>query len=528
MTLLRHSPVRVAGTLAATVFVLATTTAAQGWVRPIDGRGTHPFRSSWGATGEPLLRLTFNDYEDGQSEPSGADRPSAREISNTVATQDRSMPSDVGATSMLWQWGQFLDHDISLTPGADPREEFPIPVPAGDPEFDPRGTGSVLIPLSRSLFEDDRRGRRQQLNEITAFIDGSMVYGSDAERARALRGRRGRLRMTRDGLLPSNTAGLANDPTSQDPSLFLAGDVRANEQTGLLVMHTLFVREHNRIADMINWLPLSDEFVYQFARALVTAQIQSITYDEFLPVLVGRRALRRYRGFRPFANPSIANEFSTAAYRLGHTLIPGDLLRVDASMQSGLPLALRDAFFNPGIVRAEGIDEFLRGLYVQPSQQLDPFVVDDLRSFLFGPPGSGGLDLASLNIQRGRDHGLPSYNAVRRRLGLGRARRWQDVTSDRALRRRLRAAYQEIDDIDLWVGGLAEDNVRGSMLGPVFHAIVVDQFERLRDGDPFHYKRSLPFVLRLWVDRRNLADVIRDNTSIGRELPDDVFRFRRG
>ena len=99
--------------------------------------------------------------------------------------------------------------------------------------------------------------------------------------------------------------------------MFLAGDVRANEQVGLLAFHTLFVREHNRLADKIvkkykRALPSGtserDEHIYQLARKIVGAELQAITYNEFLPALLGPMApsMVKYTGY---------NRYSQSRYR---------------------------------------------------------------------------------------------------------------------------------------------------------------------------------------------------------------------
>ena len=148
-----------------------------------------------------------------------------------------------------------------------------------------------------------------------------------------------------------------------------------------------------------------------------------------------------------------------------------------------------------------------------------------MRSFLFGPPGGRRLRPGlALNIQRGRDHGLPSYNDARRALGLPAATDFTDVSSDPELQGRLRAAYADVEQIDLWVGGLAEDQVPGAMVGELFHAILSEQFQVLRDADRFWYRRTLPPDELREVEAMRLSDVIRNNSDIGDELPDDVFR----
>lgn len=504
--------------------------------RSIDGSGNNPAVEEMGATHTQLLRLVPSAYADGVASLAGPDRPNPRAISNAVSAQSESMPNPLGLSDYLWQWGQFVDHDIDLTDGVAPPEPANITIPLGDPYFDPQSTGTVEMALNRSIYApetgDSVDNPRQQLNEITAWIDASNVYGSDPERAAALRtlDGTGQLRTSAGALLPFNTAGLPNAGGSSS-ALFLAGDVRANEQVGLTAMHTLFVREHNRIArNLAARRPeLSGDALYERARRLVGAEIQVITYREFLPALLGPGALPPYPGYRPEVDARIANEFSTAAYRFGHSALSPTLLRLDAAGEEVAEghLALRDAFFAPQrLIDEGGIEPVLRGLASQVCQSVDPLVIDDVRNFLFGPPGAGGFDLASLNIQRGRDHGLPSYNAVRRALGLRPARNFGDISSRPEIRRRLRAAYDTVEDIDLWVGGLAEDPLPGAMVGELVGVILKDQFEALRDGDRFWYQRVLSRQEQRQVEGTRLADIIRRNTSIGDEIPDDVFHVR--
>lgn len=496
--------------------------------RTIDGSNNNLASPGMGGAGSLLIRLTMAAYSDGVSTLAGVGRPNARAVSNAVAGQTSDLTNPFGTTDFLWQWGQFVDHDIDLTDGVDPAEPANIEVPAGDPWFDPDETGDVVIPMNRSIYETTS-SPREQLNEITAWIDASNVYGSEEERARALRtlDGTGELKMSDGDLLPFNIDGLAN-AGGGDPTLFLAGDVRANEQTGLAVMHTLFVREHNRLARIYadrnpNW---SGDEIYQKARQIVGAEMQSITYREFLPALLGANALGAYAGYDDSVEAGIANEFAHAAYRLGHSMLSEFVLRLEAdgSVSPFGHLALRDAFFQPGRIANEGgIEPVLRGLAGQRHQRIDTRVVDDVRNFLFGQPGAGGFDLASLNLQRGRDHGLGSYNDVREALGLGRKNGFWDISSDVAVVDALASVYDSVDDIDLWVGGLAENPVDGGQLGELFRFIVVDQFRRLRDGDRYWYERTLTREERDEVEDLRLSDIIRLNTAIGTEIQNDVF-----
>jgi hypothetical protein len=500
--------------------------------RSIDGLDPSRANPSWGAANVQLRRWMEAAYDDGMAAPAARLRPNARTVSQIVSHEYEAIPNAAGASAFLWQWGQFLDHDLDLTESA--QEAYPIAVPAGDPFFDPAATGRVAIEFFRSIY-DPATGHalsaaRAQMNFITAFIDASNVYGSDPERAQALRtlDGTGRLLTSDGGLLPFNSAAMPN-AGGDSPALFLAGDIRANEQIGLTMMHTLFVREHNRLADLLHagnpeW---PDERLYQQARAIVGAEMQAITYREFLPLLLGPGALATYEGYRESVDPSIANIFSTVAFRVGHTMLNAQLPRLQAGgapVPEG-PLALKDAFFRPAMLQGPGaLEALLRGFASQRARAIDPFVTDAVRNFMFGAPGAGGLDLAALNIQRGRDHGLPDYNSVRIHLGLAPINSFAAISSHPDVQDRLEQAYGSFECIDPWVGGLAEDPVHGALVGELFFTVIKRQFENLRDGDPYWYERILDARTREYVESLTLSAIIRLNTEIGDELPADVFR----
>ena len=296
--------------------------------------------------------------------------------------------------------------------------------------------------------------------------------------------------------------------------------MRANENVVLSSLHTVFVREHNRLAGEIavanpTW---TDEQVYQRARKIVGAQLQTVTYNEFLPALGIK--LDPYAGYDEFLDAGIANEFSTAAYRLGHSMLSSPILRLDESGQVIVDgnLLLQDAFFNPSLITGEGgIDPLLRGIAASIQQKIDAQVVDDVRNFLFGPPGAGGLDLVSLNIQRGRDHGLADYNAIRLAFGLSPAFSFSDITSDVDLANALAVLYgNDINNVDPWVGMLAEDQLADSSVGETVAAILADQFGALRDGDRFFYLNDSEFTADdlFELDQTTLANIILRNSGI--------------
>ena len=198
-------------------------------------------------------------------------------------------------------------------------------------------------------------------------------------------------------------------------------------------------------------------------------------------------------------------------------------LQSDGTTHPDGNIALLDAFFNPDAITSVWIDPYLRGLGSQMAQRVDPFVIDDVRNFLFGPPGAGGFDLASLNIQRGLDHGIPSYGAIRVAFGTGPLTSFSDISSDPVVIAKLDDAYGTLDSIDAWVGLLSEDHAPGALVGPTLKAIIADQFERLRDGDRFWHESYLPAGLTAAVQQSSLATIIRRNTDVGTELQDNVF-----
>ena len=256
-------------------------------VRSIDGSHNNLANSAWGQSDIPFLRLAPVSYADGKTSLSRPNSESPRVISNSVVKMDGDKtPLGASVSDMFWQWGQFLDHDLTLTPEVAPAERADIAIPVGDPWFDPNAQGSKVMHFGRSIYSVDTSGVRQQHNFISAYIDASNVYGSDVLRASALRTNdgTGRLKVSAGNLLPFNVAGLPNAP-STSVNFFLAGDFRANEQIGLTALHTIFVREHNRIANNLRLQnpAMSGEDVYQHSRALVGGIMQVITYTEFLP-----------------------------------------------------------------------------------------------------------------------------------------------------------------------------------------------------------------------------------------------------
>lgn len=513
---------------------------SQQFNRNINGGCNNINNQNWGEANIPLLREVPSEY--GPSDPlnsfGGVNRANPRSISNAVSKQDSTVFPSPTLSSFVFSWGQFIDHDFGISPAGE--EEVPISA-----SFEPGDMITAPIPFNRTIvFEGTGvNSPRAQENIITAWIDGSNVYGSDLERQEWLRrDSHGKLRTSAGNLLPYNTntreVGGEIDPNAPHMAtegladkVFVAGDERANEQSSLTALHTLFVREHNRVCDELisnfNFNPVTDdELIYQRARKRVAALIQHITYTEFLPALGIN--LATYTGYDNTVQPDLMNGFTTAAFRLGHTMVPNDLLLLDDDgnfVGQGI-VTLPQAFFNPNLIAQNGIEPVLKGISIQFQEEIDARIVEQLRTFLFSPdrgPGPG-LDLAALNIQRGRDHGLADYNTYRQHFTGTVANSVADITSDLNLQGRLASVYPNINDMDLWVGLLSEDKLPNAEIGQTLHAMLTEQFTRLRNGDYYFYLNDPALSSELsYIQNTLLSDVIRRNTNIS-NIQDDVFR----
>lgn len=513
--------------------------------RTYDGTNNNLSNPDWGSAGAYFDDFGSNGFSDLISIPGGENRENPRIISNALGSQATFMPNEFELSDFIWGWGQFIDHDINLNDD-NFNEPNNIPVPACEPLFDPNCTGIETLRMFRSKSDPatgtSTANPRRTINDITSYIDGSAVYGSDAARADWLRSHvDGKLKMSADDLLPWNTVdgefGSAIDPTAPfmvldgfplPEKFFVGGDIRVNEQPGLTAFHTLWVREHNRICDELksahpSW---SDEELFQRARKIVGALIQAVTYEEFLPHI--GITLIPFSSYNENMDASIMNIFSAAAYRFGHTMVNGRLVRFDENGDEWTfgAVDLRDGFFNPSIVKDEGgVEPFFRGLAAQQHQFVDPLIMDDIRNFLFGPPGAGGIDLLSINIARARERGLPDYNTIRTDLSLAPHSDFNDLTSNPQLASALSNVYGgNINDIDPWIGFMSEDHLPNAIIGEGLYSLLKRQFLFLRDGDRYYYENDPAFSADEIETIKNtkLSEIILRNTSI-ETLQEDVF-----
>jgi len=337
-----------------------------------------------------FARLLPPVYEDGVSRPrvsgvTGVPLPNPRVVSTLIHPDISNLHTRYSL--MVMQYAQFLDHDLTMTPIHKGFHESipncrpcdasrtvhpecnPFPIPPRDhfyPELNVTSGDRLCFPFMRSLPGQQTLGPREQVNQNTAFLDASQIYGENTCIVNKLRGFSGRLNSTihpvkGKELLPQSPS----HPECKAPSgyCFIAGDGRASEQPALTVIHTIFLREHNRIVEGLrgvnpHW---SGDQLFDHARRIVIAQNQHVTYNEFLPRMLSWNAVNLYglkllpqgyyKEYSATCNPSIVTEFAASAFRIGHSLLRPHIPRLSPNHQPiDPPILLRDGFFKTDMI----------------------------------------------------------------------------------------------------------------------------------------------------------------------------------
>uniref|UniRef100_A0A4W3IEX4 NAD(P)H oxidase (H2O2-forming) n=1 Tax=Callorhinchus milii TaxID=7868 RepID=A0A4W3IEX4_CALMI len=514
-----------------------------------------------GSVGSSFVRLLPANYADGVLQAVQEPQlPNPRRVSNTLMNGTSGSPSTMNRTALCVFFGYHVIDEITETTGSGcPPEFLSIQVPAGDVVFDPGNTGNVQLPFQRSKWiktsGQSPNNPRVQVNHVTAWIDGSSIYGSSHSWSDALRSfSGGRLASGSDRLLPKQSEGLVRLWKFADPStgqhglqgLDDFGNARANESPFLRAESTIWFRYHNYLADQFqtrnpSW---SDEDVFQNARKWVIGTFQHILFDEWLPAFIGQ-SVPEYTGYKKHVDPGISPEFQSAAMRFISSMVPPGVYMRNKNCQfrnvtnvygsSSPALRVCNNFWsraNPNLKLPQDVDDLMLGMASQIAEREDNIVVEDLRDYMYGSLKFSRTDLMALDIQQGRDSGLSSYNQARQVFDLEPRQNWMSInpnlTEDNP---QLAELYDnDISKLEILVGGLLESFGNP---GELFTAIIKDQFERLRDGDRFwfeNHKNGLFTASDLQTIRNtSYYDVLLATTSAETgDIQRNVFLWKNG
>ncbi|XP_053970061.1 peroxidase isoform X2 [Anastrepha ludens] len=511
--------------------------------RTMDGSCNHLDNPQAGVANTRYGRLLSPKYGDGISSPTraitGAELPNARLVS-LVVFNELDVP-DPEYTLVNMQWGQIMTHDMSMQAGGTQGRQhptrcctddgrlittgeahstcFPIVITPNDPAYSQVGT--ECLDFVRTLTDRDIKcfydnGPAEQLTTVTSYADLSLVYGNSIQQNSEIRAFQGGRMLVdqRNGAeyLPPSRNGTGDcDAAPPGEVCYQAGDIRVNQNPGLAILHTILLREHNRIADSLAKLNphYNDRTLFQEARKINIAQYQHISYYEWLPIFLGSENMLKNRliyktasnnfikDFDSSIDPSVLNEHATAAFRYFHTQIEGRLDLVSELRSVLGSLRLSDWMNRPAIIEVgDNFDSLTRGHATQPEELTDINFDREIKHFLLRRNRPFGSDLRAIDIQRNRDHGLASYNDLREFCGLKRANSWEDYGDliEREVIEKMKTLYASHEDVDLTVGGSVEAHVAGALAGPTFLCILTEQFYRTRVGDRFWHENGDPLT----------------------------------
>ncbi|XP_037094229.1 peroxidase-like [Pollicipes pollicipes] len=331
-------------------------------------------------------------------------------------------------------------------------------------------------------------------------------------------------RSRRTGFVPSPVALIKSSDGNLLPQVggrFISGEGRLSENPGLAFMHTIWTREHNRVAAVLakNHRDWDDERLFQEARRIVNGEYQNVVYNEYLPTVLGFKYTRDHGldpafghsfGYTGQVDPSVTSEFSTAAFRFGHSQVQDLFILRSETGRILKTLAMEDTFFRPDLLTGPGVmAQFARALTRQKPRSVDNTFSASVHEKLFAQGAPSGLDLIALNINRGRDHGLPTYvTALENCLERSLDGEWSSLAPffDPKVLQSLQSVYDSIYDIDLFIGGVAEKRKPGALVGEVFQCIIGEQFFVTRYGDSLSFRQVREIQQSSWA--RILCDNI--------------------
>ncbi|XP_061394514.1 peroxidase-like [Musca vetustissima] len=539
------------------------------YYRNFDGSCNNLGRPGYGMANSRYGRILKPRYGDGKYAPSksrsGAALPNPRELSLSLHGDDTVM--DNTRSMLTMQWGQVVAHDMSeMMEGEsvdcckNPNSKYCYSIPLNAHGPIALTSGKTCLNFARSLSDADvtcpqsNYGYIEKLSKATPFLDLSSVYGNSYEQNIKIRQYFGGYLKTivnkQQHYLPLTGTTNGECPASMG-QCYSTPDVRNQLTPTIAVMQTIFVREHNRIANILGQLNphYSDEKLFQEARKINIAQYQKITYYDWLPWLLGPvysysngliynvDPYQHVNDYDPSWNPVAYAENSAGAFRYAHNQIPGWFSLVTSDRAHNKTLRLSDYFKRPGVVQllqaGRNFDDLVRGLITQLQKRADANLDKEIKHYfdrkLFD---EFGTDLKSIDIQRGRDFGLASYNDYREWCGLPRAHDWSGFANEIGEEKisLLQKFYKTPDDVELNVGGSLEQHHSEAIFGPTFQCIMGRQFLTARKADRFffeHHDVNTGFTKEQLAEIRkvNLAAILCANTETLRCVQPNVFLF---
>lgn len=522
--------------------------------RSFDGSCNNFYVPWWGKRETPYARILKPEYDDRINEPrtmSVVDYeylPNPRTVAMKIHSAKRTFPE---TTQLMTFFGQNVFHDLIFTArssykygeekncrcGSRDKDCHNIPIPYDD--YYNRDQRCLPLTRSSAAIEnfDCKFSYREQLNLVTHWLDLSNIYGSSVKVAKKLRKYKHGLMKTSvnpvNGSpdLPRNGKKSCDGMFTMEEKCYKTGDNRAEDNIYLTMFNRIFLNEHNRIAKELYYLNPSwdDEYLFQEARKINIAEYQHIIYYEFLPMILGGAAMNKwgliptppgyyFNHYNKDTNPQVKNAFAVAAARFGHTLVN----KFHYVYNSNYDLV--DNYTTDYLLFTHTYygDYSLRGAYLGNSYYFTPAVNEYMNNYLFEGMSKNykRLSLSALNIQRGREHGLPGYNKYRKWCGLNYAYSFDELTNiPSSVRNELKYLYKSVDDIDAFTGMMSEYAVEDGVVGPTAACILGDGFHDWKYGDRFWYETNdkmtgfAPHQLRE-VKKTSLARILCDNSDV--------------
>ncbi len=461
--------------------------------------------------------------------------PSPREVSRELLTRHDFIPA-TSLNLLAAAWIQFMVKDWFSHGAGDPQHYFELPLAGDDPW--PDKPLRVLKTLPDPTRAHDAAGPQTFLNTETPWWDASQLYGGGATAQDRLPRRSGV-----DGKLligPGNRLVLPDDP-ALSPA-FVPG-----WWLGLNMMSTIFIREHNAIADALKaaYPQWTDEDLYQRARLITAALIAKIHTVEWTPAIIahpttitamnanwwgvaGKRINQLFGRISKsevisgipgsqtdhFGVPySLTEEFSIV-YRMHPLIADSYTFRSVADDQIIAEHSFPDIAGPHAQEVAERID-MGDAVYSFGVAHPGALVLNNYPRFLqqFQRPDNDRLmDVAATDILRSRELGVPRYNQFRRLLHLKPARSFADLTDDPVQLAALRRLYRDVDSVDTIVGMFAEKRPAGFGFSDTAFRIFILMASRRLNSDRYFTEDFTPEIYTQtgmdWVQQTSMIDVV--------------------